>query len=420
MGCPRTDASQASVSSASLTASRPRPQTQPSLKRRRGKRFISLQISQSQPGEGPSLASPGGTEETGPAAEERSVRREVAPPPASASTSTPTPAPRGAARSHLPGTAHAAGGGGREVRRVFSRPHPTWPRRPRLLTPPGPSAHVPRAAPGRPRHRPDWQRAPANRGGERLLPANGSGGPRRTAGRRSAPPVRTLSARRPMAAPEERRGSARPPRPEEGGGAVAVTTAGPPVAAGPGARGPSPTPGSGAVPRAERQSSASCLLPPLSAGRLPVLAGLPPPPARASPPPRLPLPPALPGSGLHGAGAPSPPGWGLPRPRGTCGGGSAARPPPSRGARQLRPQVGRGGCSGSGGLGPRLRPRPRSASSRLPAPLGRLAGSPSGDALGEAESSVVECFSIPTPLRTRRSVFTALLPTCIRIVAPDA
>lgn len=223
MGCPRTDASQASVSSASLTASRPRPQTQPSLKRRRGKRFISLQISQSQPGEGPSLASPGGTEETGPAAEERSVRREVAPPPASASASTstptPTPAPRGTARSHLPGTAHAAGGGGTEVRRVFSRPHPTWPRRPRLLTPPGPSAHVPRAAPGRPRHRPDWQRAPANRGGERLLPANGSGGPRRTAGRRSAPPVRTLSARRPMAAPEERRGSARPPpAPRRGGG----------------------------------------------------------------------------------------------------------------------------------------------------------------------------------------------------------
>lgn len=144
------------------------------------------------------------------------------------------------------------------------------------------------------------------------------------------------------------------------------------------------------------------LLPPRSAGRLPVLAGLPPPPARAPPPPRPPLPPAPPGSGLRGPGAPSPREWDeLPRPRrtcgtcGTCGGGSASRAPPSRGAQQLRPQVRRGRASVSGGLAPACPPVsgvPLSFAGEML--WGRL----------KLESRSIS----PAPLYTVHSVFTTL------------
>ncbi|XP_055559870.1 proline-rich protein 2-like [Falco cherrug] len=311
---------------------------------------------------------------------------------------TANPGPRGSRPPAPPG--HRARRRGAEACGGLSRPHPKWPRWPRPLTLASPSAHVPRAAPGRPRHRPDWQRAPANRGGERFLPANGSGGPRRTAGRPSAPPVRTLPARRPMAAPEERRGSAPlPPR----GGAVAVTTTGPAVPAGPGARGPSPTPGSGAVPRAERQSSASSLLPPLLAGRLPVLAGLPPPPARASPPPA----PARP------AGQRPVPGRLLPRPCGTCPGPATHSPAaapaggPGEALWQRRPPLSpparpRGACPPAG--------MPRS---RRPALSGAWLGFSGETRCGRLK--VQPWSSSASPLRTPRSVFS---PTCVRAIAP--
>lgn len=149
--------------------------------------------------------------------------------------------PLGAARSAL--------------RTPRARPHPRWPRSLQPLPPPAPSAHVPKAAL---RRRPDWQHAPANGGGERFLPANGGGAPR---GQRAGRVRRRRGAtvRRPMAAPEVRRGSA-PTAPGGWGGTVAVATADLAAKAHSATRRPSPSPGRGAVPGAELQSSASSVL----------------------------------------------------------------------------------------------------------------------------------------------------------------